>query len=424
MRELHLRGVGPSPRLDAEFGRRLNVFTGDNGLGKTFLLDVLWWVLSTSWAGQAAWPSQPTDEEHTIEAVVCEDGSVDVAGKYDFQRQRWSRRGLTSGASCLAIYVRVDGGFAVWDPYRNLSGGLAVPTEVPMSIGSDQRRPRPFLFTPDELWDGLADNGKVLCNGLIRDWVTWQRQPGAPFFDSLLEVLDILSTPEEPIKAGRPVRVWLDDVRDIPTVHMPYGDVPVTLASAGMKRVLGLAYLIVWSLWEHEKAADLIRRRPSDSLVVFMDEAEAHLHPAWQRMLLPALLAAGRSVMPRISVQLMATTHSPMVLASLEPIFDKEDDKLFLFDLHEGAARLQQIDWAKQGDAVGWLTSEVFGLRQARSREAEIAIEAAEAYMRGDVAQLPSHLKTREQIHEALLRVLPGHDPFWPRWVVEAKAYR
>ncbi|WP_414589651.1 hypothetical protein [Scytonema sp. PCC 10023] len=35
--------------------------------------------------------------------------------------------------------------------------------------------------------------------------------------------------------------------------------------------------------------------------------------------------------------------------------------------------RLDEIPWSKQGDTVGWLTSEIFGLKQARSKEAEIA---------------------------------------------------
>jgi hypothetical protein len=30
----------------------------------------------------------------------------------------------------------------------------------------------------------------------------------------------------------------------------------------------------------------------------------------------------------------------------------------------------------------------------------------------------PEHLRTRKQIHAELLRLLPGHDPFWPRWIV------
>jgi hypothetical protein len=41
---LELVAVGPAPRLRMELAPRLNVLTGDNGLGKTFLLDVAWWA--------------------------------------------------------------------------------------------------------------------------------------------------------------------------------------------------------------------------------------------------------------------------------------------------------------------------------------------------------------------------------------------
>ncbi len=40
LRELHLNRIGPTPTADITFAERLNVLTGDNGLGKTFLLDV------------------------------------------------------------------------------------------------------------------------------------------------------------------------------------------------------------------------------------------------------------------------------------------------------------------------------------------------------------------------------------------------
>jgi Tfp pilus assembly protein PilN len=65
------------------------------------------------------------------------------------------------------------------------------------------------------------------------------------------------------------------------------------------------------------------------------------------------------------------------------------------------------------------LTSEIFGLKQARSKEAEIAIEAAEALMRHDeIYAFRDNLRTQTQIHQELQRLLPGHDPFWPRWIV------
>ena len=80
--------------------------------------------------------------------------------------------------------------------------------------------------------------------------------------------------------------------------------------------------------------------------------------------------------------------------------------------------------WAKQGDVVNWLVSDAFGLRQARSLEAERAIEAAEAWMRGDKAALPEKLRTQAAIHKELQRVLPGHDDFWPRWIIEPRPDR
>lgn len=50
IKKLQLHDLGPVPDLSAEFGQRLNLFTGDNGLGKTFLLDVCWYALTNTWA--------------------------------------------------------------------------------------------------------------------------------------------------------------------------------------------------------------------------------------------------------------------------------------------------------------------------------------------------------------------------------------
>ena len=44
LKKLRLRDVGPAPSFDIEFSDRLNIFTGDNGLGKSFILDIAWWA--------------------------------------------------------------------------------------------------------------------------------------------------------------------------------------------------------------------------------------------------------------------------------------------------------------------------------------------------------------------------------------------
>ena len=49
LKKLKLSNVGPIPEFEFEFGDRLNLFTGDNGLGKSFLLDIIWYALTRKW---------------------------------------------------------------------------------------------------------------------------------------------------------------------------------------------------------------------------------------------------------------------------------------------------------------------------------------------------------------------------------------
>jgi hypothetical protein len=46
---LHLINVGPAPEMEFALAPRLNLLTGDNGLGKSFLLDCIWWALTRKW---------------------------------------------------------------------------------------------------------------------------------------------------------------------------------------------------------------------------------------------------------------------------------------------------------------------------------------------------------------------------------------
>jgi hypothetical protein len=404
LKELHLQSVGPSSQFDVEFADRLNIFTGDNGLGKSFLLDVAWWVLTGNWVEQPAYPQRNTEEiPRIISQISTKDGVQDYQSGFNFSEQQWTNIESPPELNEVVIFVRVDGSFSVFDPVRN--------------------RDSAYNFTPDTLWNGLKLKRKTLCRGLIQDWVTWQNQPQKMPFQLLSDVIKRLSPhPDEWIEIGEPTRVSVDDVRDIPTINLPYGNIPITQASAGMKRILGLAYLLVWTWYEHEKASELKQQEPMNQIVLLIDEIESHLHPRWQRAILPSILSVVNQLKSNITIQALVTTHSPLVLASLEPIFDEEQDKLFLFELQGKDVELNEVSWTKQGDTVGWLTSEIFGLKQARSQESETAIEAAEAWMRNDnMNTFPEHLRTQSQIHQELQRLLPGHDPFWPRWIVTAE---
>ena len=422
---IRLEHVGPSPKMLLEFSPRLNLLTGDNGLGKTFALDLAWWTLTRTWAGPPAMPRREGKGKPVIEyRLWTKTKRTDVlTGKFDRRTQSWTPPAGRPPLSSLVLYVRIDGGFSVWDPARNhWKKSAAREYEQP-------DRPAAFQFTQDEVWKGLevgeGTEETVLCNGLLRDWILWQYQK-KDLFKVLTEVLAGLSPhPDEVLRPGEPMRSSLIDAREEPTLELPYGTVPVSVASAGMRRVLALAYLLVWTWHEHKAASALLQQAPTDRLVLLFDEVEAHLHPQWQRVLLPAIFDVIGNLYSDIfqrEVQILATTHAPLVLASVESRFQSDLDRLITFSPRKEMRDVAVLteEWSKQGDVLGWLVSDAFGLKQARSREAETAIEAAEAFMRADFDALPPDLRTRQTIHQELVRVLPGHDPFWPRWIVTA----
>jgi hypothetical protein len=190
-----------------------------------------------------------------------------------------------------------------------------------------------------------------------------------------------------------------------------------------MRRVLALAYFLVWAWYEHRVAAQLLDRRAEDRFVILFDEPETHLHPRWQRTIVPSVITAVDALRDTRAIppQLLIATHAPLVLASVEPLFSPELDELFHLNAVDGEVVLEKGGWATQGDVSDWLLSDVFGLEQARSLEAETAIEAAEAFMRGE-KRLPEGLDTKRAIHKELQRLLPANDRFWPRWLIDGEA--
>jgi len=223
------------------------------------------------------------------------------------------------------------------------------------------------------------------------------------------------------MKLGKPRRVFVDDTRVFPTIDLPYGNVAFPHWAAGVKRVLSFAYLLVWSWTEHVQAAELRREKPTDRIVLIVDEIEAHLHPKWQRTILPAVLDVANRISAGVEVQFLVATHSPLVLASIEPYFDEERDRLFWFDLRQTDVTFQPYEWAKHGDVDGWLTSPIFGLKEARSREAEEVMSEAEGFMAKERSGHKVYVTLRDSIEERMRQTLPGDDPIWSRWLLKTR---
>lgn len=422
---LELRGIGAAKHVRLEFSDRVNLVTGDNGLGKSFLLETAWWALSGIWTGVPAYPredaqkSEPAIKYHFLSAS----GKPETyTSHYDWKHQRWSVSEDLPVIPALAIYARADGAFAVWDPARNL-----------LPAGADQEQTGAFVFSSSEVWDGIhiTNGGKTryLCNGLITDWIQWQNNPTASPFPTLERVLSHLSPPDlahgdlGTLKPGTPARIP-GESRLIPTIKHPYGEIPLIYASAAVRRIVAMAYLIVWTWEEHKAQSKLIREQPQRKLVILIDEIEAHLHPQWQRVILPALLEVIDDLEAELQVQFLITTHSPLVLASIEPQFDVDRDKIFHLDLvqrglFDGDVILEEPDFVRYGSVNSWLRSEIFQLHHPYSPEAEKAMEdAKKLQMKKEVTQ-----EEVKEISDRLQKYLPSHDTFWSRWTFFAEQH-
>ena len=259
------------------------------------------------------------------------------------------------------------------------------------------------------------DGDRSLCNGLLWDWIHWQNTPRTSPFHLLTRLLRHLSHGfQEPLKPGDPVRIP-GDSKQIPTLAHSYGDVPVVHAAASVQRMTAMAYLILWTYEEHKIACQDARRVPYKNMIVIIDELEAHLHPKWQRAVIPALLGMSPHLDPGLNIQFLITTHSPLILAAAEPVFDQARDRLFHLDYEDQARTavvLKNAPFLQHGRVDNWFTSDIFGLGRARSLEAEKAIEDAEALQDKDA---PDRAEV-QAVHDRLVRHLGDHDTFWAVW--------
>ncbi len=410
LRALTLDGVGPGDMLALDpIAPRLNIITGDNGLGKSFFLETAWWALTRTWHTYAAVPNRPSARIHYRLGVDTK--LVDTSSAWDPQSQGWAESGLRPPTPCLVVYARVDGSFSVWDPARNYR-------QYRRRDGREMESPRAYQFTASQVMEGLERevDGQVqkLCLGLIDDWRDWQRA-GDVRMDVLKEVLAALGAEDVALEAGELKRPYLDDVRMIPTVKMGYHqDVPLIYAPAGVKRMCMMAYILTWAMSEHREASKQAAQVPSRSVVLMVDEPECHLHPRWQRTVVPSLMKAvgAATDTKEVELQLLLVTHSPLVLASLEPIFDTEKDALWKLDLGDGSVKIEKDAWRRRGTVGKWLTSDVFDLKKDTSKEAEDVMVEAGTLIR---AEAPARDAVVE-VDRRLLKVMSEQDPFFLRW--------
>ncbi|MYD49778.1 MAG: AAA family ATPase [Chloroflexi bacterium] len=165
----------------------------------------------------------------------------------------------------------------------------------------------------------LADAcSKKICDEVIRDSRTHNYIPG-------IDIRDYLHHPHAPantIDVMRMMAINTNDTRNFnhlsrwekpsyAAYHEDPSEIPLYLGhlSSGTEgTLLWIRWLALKMLHYYEFAKDW-NEQPA---ILLIDEIENHLHPTWQRRVIPALLEHFPGL------QIFATTHSPFVVAGLK----------------------------------------------------------------------------------------------------------
>lgn len=414
LKRLQMENVGPSERLDITFSKRVNIFTGDNGLGKSFILDAAWWALTRQWpqdlnpavsTGRMAYPFGTKDGKISIELSGKSRDAVKYTSTFDRRLSAWSLPQGRPTKQGLVIYAMLDGSVSVWDPARNYwkQKGQSPCAHSPA-----------FVYTSAEVWKGKEESdGYRTCNGIVADLLYWLMEKAEPY-EQIKTAIETLSPPNEPITLGGIKR--MTDAQRYACIRMPYkqnSDVPVVLLSSAIKRVLSIAYFLVWAWQEHKVACGNIGEVVTSDITLIIDEIEAHLHPRWQKNILKMLQDAVKSLTNCVNIQYIISTHSPLVMASCEDFFC-EDDTWIDIDLVDGSVIAAKKNFTKKGDVSKWLLSDAFDMESTRSNGSQKVLDAAQQLMENPSFDKESARKMQEKLEA----VLPLRDSFWLRWNV------
>lgn len=362
----NVRCFGPKQTLDLSEGHgrpaKWTVLLGDNGTGKTTLLQCLAGVVvesvATSDGGRLAMPRvfgpYGTELRSTLDRSQSEHAVIQVEMAVG---ERLESVALPSRAR---IDVRLPGVFPDID--ARLQGafcqGYGATRRIGMTALAEAQTEHACasLFSEDasrvnaEEWLLRADYA-ASKDSEIKDALAAQR-------DKVLEILTnvLPDVTEIAIRGPR---------KDRPTPYAefktPYGWVEIDDLGMGYRAMIA---------WVVDLASRMFERYPdspnpiSEPAIVLVDEIDLHLHPQWQRTIMDYL---GERF---TDTQFIVTAHSPLVVQAAAganiALLRREGDHVIIDNSIEAVEgwRVDQI-----------LTSDLFGLGSARPPETEKLLE-------------------------------------------------
>lgn len=344
---LHLKNFKCYKDLAFQFDPHFNLFIGENGSGKTSILEALT-IAAGSWLlgirGQDSRNFRKSDIRRTTQfsnkrylsepqlpVVVEAEGTVSGqcltwSRAIEYERGRTSTRGARSirllseqasehvmnGDRVILPLLSYYSAGRLWLEPRDSTKGIHVEDEEevrqPQDFASVHEADQASYFISRLAGYRYSVDGRCNFRDLM-NWMIYERrgevdeEERSPYLRNVLEAIaDCLPEVDK-------VKVSLRR-KELMVSFIERGWVPASELSDGYRVMLAVVGDIAFkaALLNASISDDILRETPG---VVMIDELDLHLHPVWQRRVACDLMR----VFPKI--QFFCTTHSPQIVGEL-----------------------------------------------------------------------------------------------------------
>ncbi len=344
-----LRNIGPFRELNLEIGTSWNVLLGNNGCGKSSVLEAIALGLCGDELTTRRVAAKLLNSRAAKESSEAGEGSIELWFGNQKVTTTLTREGSGVTLKSGQLTPFRTGRWLVlgFPPLRGVSqhnpagpkdvGGMPnpdIPDLLPLIAGGVDAR--------------LDSIKQWIINTHVRskpgDQVTKQRADhNKKLLQSFFEILGELTPGVKCSFHSVDLNTW--DV----IVTTDDGEVSIDLLSQGTSSIIGWVGVLLERLYEVFPNAPEPEKQPA---LVLVDEIDAHMHPEWQITLVPLL----RRKFPHL--QVIATTHSPLIVGNM-----KSGEVYHLRRESSGSVRVQRIKQAFAGfRADQILTSPAFNL--------------------------------------------------------------
>ena len=183
---------------------------------------------------------------------------------------------------------------------ESLPGQTSPGAEIP-NLAEWERRSKLTRTEAD-----LMDDESVIRKMIELDYAAYRRrQP------QIRQLIDKVAKVASEITEGYPITflgIGEDHEGLFPEFQTPDGNLPLNVLSQGTQSTIQWLSHLVFGYAQYYDYPEDLSERPG---IFIVDEIDVHLHPSWQRRIIPALT----NNFPNL--QIFCSTHSPLMLAGL-----------------------------------------------------------------------------------------------------------